>query len=490
MGRRKFAKNAEDVRHFRLVARSQNDAYAENPDAPPLVLEPCVRPGDQRRTGLSEAELMQIPESLAAKHPEVFADPDAPPRDPNEDVRHLRADSEELDEDDLEGDCYFPKDGYNYEQHLKRVSGTGKNGGGVVGVVLNAPQQVPEEEINLQPASNIDEVEVLRALEMADEYDEMEDGSLEELIPGGIVDPSLVLWGPTAAEDSDLPDLAAFKAMHLARLGGLHEGEDEDEDEDGGSDDDDEDGQQVAGSSRRRAGAGTAAEAAAAAAEFDEFFAAEYGEEDDIGACDDEEIEGHISLDKCEEVLDEYLDHKKRDFAKLTSLYEPQRGRLDDVPRVIEETKAIIERHYNNEGDDDDESDTDSGEASDSESRTWDCESVLSTLSNVSNRPGKIGKIKVIKKPTQAMKPVKEENENSEDEADDVVELPDVVTERPKNETPEEKKQRKAAVKEMRRICRKMKKESKETYKNETAKLADSKVGTGDIRHKSRAFRL
>merc|ERR1719215_497740 len=148
-----------------------------------------------------------------------------------------------------------------------------------------------------------------------------------------------------------------------------------------------------------------------------------------------------MSLDKCEEFLDEYLDNKKKEFAKLTSLYEPQEGRLDDVPRVIEETKAIIERHYNNEGDgDDDESETDSGEESDSESRTWDCESVLSTLSNVSNRPGRIGKIKVVKKPAAAMKPVKEENENSEDEEadDDVVELPDVVTERPKNETAEE----------------------------------------------------
>jgi len=505
MGRRKFAKNSEDVRHFRLVTRSQNDAYADDPDAPPLVLEPCVRPGDQRRTGLSEAELMQIPESLASKHPEAFVDPDAPLRDPNENapsrVRAGSGESEESDEEDLEGDCYFPKDGYNYDQHLKRVSGTGKEGGGVVGVVLNAPktaETVPEVQLMKQEATCNEEVEVLRALEMADEYEDMEDGALEELLPGGVMDPTLVLWGPTAAEDTDLPDLAAFKAMHAARMmGGLVEAEEED-DEEGSSDEDDEDGDHPAASSssrRRRSASGGAGAAeasksdAAAAAEFEEFFAAEYGEEDDIGACEDEEIEGHMTLENCEEVLDEYLDNKKKEVAKLNSVFEPVKGKLDDVPRVIEETKAIIERHYN-EGEESG-SDTDSGEESDSESRTWDCESVLSTLSNVSNRPGRIGKIKVIKKPAPAMKAVKEENENDEDsEADDVVELPDVVTERPKNETAEEKKQRKAAVKEMRRICRKMKKESKETYKNETAKLSESKVGNGDIRQKSRTFRL
>ena len=33
---------------------------------------------------------------------------------------------EDADWADLDGDCYFPPDGYNYEQHLKSVSGTKK----------------------------------------------------------------------------------------------------------------------------------------------------------------------------------------------------------------------------------------------------------------------------------------------------------------------------------------------------------------------------
>merc|ERR1719334_2054983 len=135
--RRRFAKGSEDVRHFRLVARSQNDGRAEDPDATPLVLEPCVRPSDVRKSGLTEAELLQVPSSLAERHPEVFADPDAAPRSRVD--SGVSGESGEADEDALEGDCYFPKDGYNYDQHLKRVSGTGK-GGGVVGVVLEATE--------------------------------------------------------------------------------------------------------------------------------------------------------------------------------------------------------------------------------------------------------------------------------------------------------------------------------------------------------------
>merc|ERR1712232_139625 len=117
---------------------------------------------------------------------------------------------------------------------------------------------------------------------------------------------------------------------------------------------------------------------------------------EEIGAIDDEDIEGHLTAEACEEAVDEYLQAKVADDELLQSINEPTKGKYDDVPRVIEETKAIIERHYTY-ADSDDE--TSSGEGETDESRLWDCESVLSTLSNLSNRPGKIGKIKVIGKP-------------------------------------------------------------------------------------------
>merc|ERR1712232_384746 len=141
----------------------------------------------------------------------------------------------------------------------------------------------------------------------------------------------------------------------------------------------------------------------------------EYGD-DETGALDDDEIEGPVSLENMEAVLDEYLEESQAEKHFLESVYEPQEGKLDDVPRVIDETKAIIERHYLNE--DDEDAETSEGESEEDESKNWDCESILSTLSNVSNRPGKIGKIKVIKKPgpTKDLPAIVENGSDAEEE--------------------------------------------------------------------------
>lgn len=486
MGRRRFAKNATEVRHFRLVSRSQNDHYANDADAPPLVLEAFAKPGDSRRTGLSDAELMLPPKGLLEKHPEAFVDPQAPVQDdfslPENDENDLDGSDEEGNwEEELENDCYFPKDGYNYEKHLKQVSGTGKEKTGGAGVVLQAPVKVNEKEIKIQAAQTTEEQEIMRALECVDEYEEMADDDIDGIMPGGVLEEEVVIWGPTAAEERNLPDLAVFKAMHAARVG-------EQRKVSGCSDDFDDGSAELCDShAAAQPRLKSAEQEAADAAEFEELFAAEYDDDSDA-ACEEEEIEGHLDLENVEEVLDEYLDDKRNEANKLKSVNEPIKGKLDNIPRVIGETKAIIEKYYLG---DDDGAQTESGEESEDESRTWDCESVLSTLSNVSNRPGRIGKLQIIKKPVPAMKTVAENDKESEDdELDDVVELPDVVTERPKNETLEEKKQRKAGVKEMRRICRQMKKESKLTYKNEAASLPSSRAGNGDVRAKLRTFQM
>merc|ERR1719440_1858346 len=122
-------------------------------------------------------------------------------------------------------------------------------------------------------------------------------------------------------------------------------------------------------------------------------------------------------------MLDEYLEERDFEKQKLESLFQPQESKLDDVPRVIEETKAIIERHYLDEADEDAE--TSEGESEEDESKNWDCESILSTLSNVSNRPGKIGKIKVIRKPAapKDLPAITETGSDAEEEEEDAVEL-------------------------------------------------------------------
>mmetsp|Transcript_10225 Transcript_10225/g.23050 ORF Transcript_10225/g.23050 Transcript_10225/m.23050 type:complete len:474 (-) Transcript_10225:222-1643(-) len=473
MGRRRFAKNSEDVRHFRLVARSQNDPRGDNAGATPLVLEPFAPPGVTKRCGHSKDEMLEIPKTLEdALGPAMFGH-EVPIDDGDSDLDEKSDGEKDKDIDDLDDDCYFPKDGYNYDQHLKRCAG-GK-GGGVGGIVMDAPKPkegaappITAKDLAVQQPTNAEEAAVLRSLEFAEEYEELADGDLEDIFPGGLAQPEeVILFGPGAA-DNDLPDLAFFqemKKMQAARAEA--EARDAEDGEEGGQE-----------------GEG--------AADFDEFLAEEYGKED-IGACSDDEIEGELTLDKCEELLDEYIQDKKEEVQQLYSINEPQKGIRDDVPRVIEETKAIIAKHYSETPED--EKDTSSGEESEDESKTWDCETVLSTLSNLSNRPGKIGRIKVLKKPAHALKPVtedgKEEEEDKEgdSEEDNVVELPDVITTRQRGETPEERKARKASVKEMRRVCRKMKKESKEMYKAEAQKLPGHQA-TADVRAKLRTFKL
>mmetsp|Transcript_35474 Transcript_35474/g.82797 ORF Transcript_35474/g.82797 Transcript_35474/m.82797 type:complete len:471 (+) Transcript_35474:40-1452(+) len=469
MGRRRFAKKGEDVRHFKLVARPGAD---DDEDKPPLVLEPFAPPGSLRRTGKTEAELLAVPESLQSHVGSAIFQPghDDDERDGKRKKEATGGLDEDVDVDELDGDCYFPPDGYDYEQHLKTVSGT-KKAKSVVGVVLAAPEPVKEEDFLKQQPTNDDEEEVLRALEHVDEYEELEDEVMAEVVDGGLVEPDMVLWGPASLENALHPDMSVF-AEHKALLQsrGRTDAEDDSDFDDGL---DELNGGYTAGGAK-------GSNAKPRDEDFERFMADQYGD-DEIGPRDEDDIEGQIELD--DTVLDEYLNEQKAEQQELISLYEPQRGFKDDEPRVIAETRAIIERHYLEE---ESEEDTESGDESEDESRTWDCETVLSTLSNLSNRPGKIGRLKIVKEKPQPLNPVKEA-EGKDDEAEDVVELPDVVTTREKGETAEEKRARKASVKEMRRICRQMKKESKDMYKKEAAKLPGQ--GGADLRQKTRTVK-
>lgn len=485
-GPRRFAKNSENVRHFRLVARSGHDTGNEG--ASPLVLEPFVplKAGrDARKDGIDEAELLTIPESLQTLGPSVFGLDERPDDD------DCLEEEEELDEDDeaaaaLDDDCYFPKDGYNYNKHLKSVSTEKKKLGGIV---IDAPRHgldgvqlaVPEASTldYVQQPTSAEHEEVMRALEdtacEVAEYEEFDDADFEELVPGGVVEEEVMLWGDSVLERENVPDLAMFKEMHAQRMLAMAAGEP-------GDDDDEpyiEEGECMAA-------------APITNARFEQLLENEYAEEEE-GALDDDEIEGPVDLEDLEGILDEYIDERDAEKRFLDSVVEPQRdGKLDDCPRVIDETKAIIERlGYDNL---DADPETSEGESEEDESKNWDCETVLSTLSNVSNRPGKIGKIKLVKKngpENPNLAAIVEKDSDEEEEEEDIVELPDVILERPKGESAEDKKLRKASVKAMRQICRQMKKESKTTYKSEAAKLGATKSrSVGDVKDKLRVMKL
>jgi len=492
-GPRRFAKNSENVRHFRLVARSQHDEAGENADASPLVLEPFV---PSKLLGkVDEAEMMTIPESLKSLGADVFGTGEV--FDPlkggaREEYSDEEDDGEDEDANELDDECYFPKDGYDYNKHLKTLS-KNKKTGGVGGIAIEAPpsaealtktlyEKDPERTMVIQelqqPADN-EEDEVMQALLDCDNpgYEDFEDDFFEELGPAGVVQPELMMWGPAALDDVGLPDLALFKEMHAQRLAAMGHGDGDEEYDDDGEDNE---------------GAGERGEAPSAA-HFDEVLEDEYADEE-TGALDDDEIEGPVTLEEMEAMLDEYLEDRAEEKKQLDSINEPIAGKYDNVPRTIVETRALIERYgFDNINEDEADADTSEGDSEEDESKNWDCETVLSTLSNLSNRPGKIEKLKkLIKKtsPDKELPAIAEGGDAAAESSDeDGVELPDVVTDRPKNESAEDKKLRKNGVKEMRRICRKMKKESKDMYKAEEQKL-NKKVNSGDVRSKLRVQKL
>merc|ERR1719238_2601538 len=115
----------------------------------------------------------------------------------------------------------------------------------------------------------------MKALDDADLYEELDDGDLDNLFAGGVLEPELMLWGPTALENADLPDLAIFKEMHAQRLAAMAAAEGDDEE---GSE-----------------GSGEVHEAVSSA-RFEQLLEDEYGDEE-TGALDDDEIEGPITLE-------------------------------------------------------------------------------------------------------------------------------------------------------------------------------------------------
>lgn len=323
--------------------------------------------------------------------------------------------------DELDDDCYFPKDGYDYSQHLKKI-----NEKAVIRVE-------PIEEAEPPPLSK-EEIEAMEALDASSDagYDELDDDFFVSLNPKK---DDALLWGDREAEHIQL---------HRSHQEALEMFDDDDE--------------------------FCIASVNAADPRFERIMEA-YGDED-IGDLEDEEVRGELALDDIEDVLDDYLDGKVEEaeenlqqlFGKNEEIVDrlsPEENMrfldlLDELPNLSDEEEVDpVER--------------------------WDCETILSTRSNISNHPGKI---ELEKRPRRRLQPVHEIEE--EEEVEEILELPEVSLFRPKEETCEEKRARKLAVKERQRLCRQMKKEKTLLYRTEDLKLREREVGRGDIRFKAR----
>jgi len=105
----------------------------------------------------------------------------------------------------------------------------------------------------------------------------------------------------------------------------------------------------------------------------------------------------------------------------------------------------------------------------------WDCSTVVTNRSTLFNNPTRIprARIRVSKKTGIPLDGIDGSSVKAQrrmlEPIGEVVELPPVDTTRPKGESTEQRRVRKAAVKEAQRILRQMKKQGEEVIKEETS---------------------
>ncbi|KAL3640944.1 hypothetical protein CASFOL_015912 [Castilleja foliolosa] len=225
----------------------------------------------------------------------------------------------------------------------------------------------------------------------------------------------------------------------------------------------------------------------------------------EYGSDSEEEYNGYMDEDECQESLTEKLNHTLKD-------HPPGLLRLNEVvddTELPEPTAEVISRckeYAEKYGDDDHDIEEVLVEDSSDESEGWDCETIVTTYSTLDNHPGKIGapdsrRMKKIADAISAAGPNKvitlkgkerlpvdflpRGKKHGEDKIrDDEKDVNDKRNELQKKklvgkESKEEKKERKSAVKSERREARQVKKEMKGLYKSEGQRAQKVAAFTG-----------
>ncbi|XP_078037900.1 LTV1 ribosome biogenesis factor [Augochlora pura] len=200
-------------------------------------------------------------------------------------------------------------------------------------------------------------------------------------------------------------------------------------------------------------------------------------DENEIGALDCDEIEGHLAADS--DMLLQYA-----------AEFEKQKNEdTENVAKLMEDKMRILEKDYSSSEDGNNLEDL----IVDARQKDkWDCESVISTYSNIYNHPKlisepKIEKIKVHsrtgipknildassgKLTAKNLAQFDQENEKSKPRgpqsvAETMKSTLSILSIRPKNETSEDRKERKKALKEYRKERRIERKANSEAFKEE-----------------------
>ncbi|KAG8577522.1 hypothetical protein GDO81_010209 [Engystomops pustulosus] len=179
---------------------------------------------------------------------------------------------------------------------------------------------------------------------------------------------------------------------------------------------------------------------------FEKFY--EQFDDDEIGALDNTELEGFIRVDsnRLQDVVEDYFKEKAKECVKLNALeHAPELGLIEEDEEAEEEEEEmqtiVIEEPK----------------------EKWDCESILSTYSNLYNHPQLIKdppKAKTIKVSAKTGIPLGVLPERGltakQVERMEMInggDLPKVSTQpRSKHESTEERKSRKQAIKEERKV--------------------------------------
>ncbi|XP_037545919.1 protein LTV1 homolog [Nematolebias whitei] len=193
---------------------------------------------------------------------------------------------------------------------------------------------------------------------------------------------------------------------------------------------------------------------------FEKFY--EQFDDDEIGALDNAELEGFIvpDSDRLEEVIKDYFKEKAKDALR------PEDLGPKELPALREEEE------------DEEEEETETVVVEEAPQETWDCETIISTYSNLYNRP------KVIEEPAKP-KPIRVSSKTgipldvlpprglTTKQAERMTrindsDLPRISTQpRHKEESTEERRTRKQAIKEERKERRAEKKANKMAFKEE-----------------------
>lgn len=438
-------------------------------------------------------------------------------------------------EPDLTADCYFPQDGYDYSQHLVSLGG-----GTFLAHSGNAVIEEEEKEAISQMERDKEGCEVLAALDACEKYEEIADDFVVSAAVGSdgkqlIPHEKELLWG---SRPPLLPPAVSDMLFGPSDGGDSPFGADEDDEKYGdyGSDFSEETDSQD-GDRRVTASARTAIADDTQAQRLEQLLE-EYRDEC-IGELDAEEAEESDSFSAYDECFDDFLKSQERKPAVEISRPSGARGRRRDSCSSGSSSSSTSSSSSNIKKEAEDfrlcEIDDDlrqktlalakMQEQEDDQPTmhaepllpararpTWDGETIMSARSGVSLQPRSIvlGSSRASKMPmnpfltleggpqgAQATKGTRGSRRaqlppTAEDAQALFEEIPEVTTFRPRGETPEARKERKARAKEAQRLMRANKKMNKELLKEETkkAQAVQARTSPFDVRPGVRHFKL